>query len=383
MSDKKKHAILSPSSAYRWMRCPGSIVLVKRYPGKTGAYAEEGTEAHGHAAHFLEHGKFEKELDREMSRNLRDYITYVQDEARGQHLMVEQVLPLTWLTGEEDAEGTSDCVIISEDGELLTVIDLKYGAGVKVYVHKNEQLMIYALTAYKQFQLMGDIQRVKMVIHQPRMDHVDDWEISIEELMEFAGDVKLAVAEVRKAEKSNSLDGFLYASEKACRFCPAAGNCPALAQLTVDETGMDFENVDQRELVAPADPHKALLKIPMLEIYAKGVRSAVEADLLAGRGSKFWALEEGKKGRRKWIDEKETEKEMKKLGLKGEEMYEPLCIYSPTQAEKVIKKKKPGVWEKVKELYKQPKGPPSVVAIRDLKEPYTPTTAEDFENVEE
>ena len=64
-------------------------------------------------------------------------------------------------------------------------------------------------------------------------------------------------------------------------------------------------------------------------------------------------------------------------------MYEPKSILSPTQAEKVLKKSKPGVWEAVKKLYSQKKGPPSVVAIKDLKEPYTPVTAEDFDNVEE
>lgn len=377
-----KHAKLSPSSAYRWMRCAGSVVLAARYPGKTSVYAEEGTEAHEHGAHYLTHGKFEKELDREMERNLRDYTTYVLDAAAGHSLMVEQQLPLTWLTGEEGAEGTADGVIITLDGKTLVVIDLKYGAGVKIYVHRNEQLMIYALAALKEYEMMGEFEKVKMVIHQPRLDHVDEWEISVAEIMEFAGEVKLAASEVRKAEKSNTLDGFLHASEKACRFCPAAGNCPALANLVATETGMDFDNVEQKQLITPVDPHKALLAIPMLEIYAKGVRSTVEADLLAGKGSKYWKLIEGKKGNRRWDDEKVVENEMKKLGLKAKEIYEPQSILSPAQAEKAFKKNKPGVWEAIQKLYSQKKGPPSVAAISEPGDPYTPVTAEDFDNVE-
>lgn len=381
MSDGKKHALMSPSSAYRWMVCPGSVPLGARFPKKSSAYADEGTEAHDHAAHYLLKRKFKKDITPEMHRDLEEYIEYVLQAAKGHSLMVEQALPLTWLTGEEDAEGTSDSVIITLDGETLIVVDLKYGAGVKVYVYNNEQLMIYALAALKQFEMMGDFKKVKMVIHQPRMDHVDEWEVDVGTLMEFAGSVKLAAIEVRKAMKSNSLEGFLHAGEKQCRFCPAAGNCPALAQLVVDETGCQFENVEEK-LPVPADPHRALLHVDQIEAWCKATRAAVEADLLAGRGSEFWALEEGKKGNRKWQDEKATEATMKKLKLTPVEMYGEPCIQSPAQAEKALKKKKPGAWEALMKLYSQKKGPPSVVHKKDLKEPYEPVNAEDFDNVE-
>ena len=41
-----QHAILSASSASRWMACPPSARLEQNYENKTSAFAEEGTLAH-------------------------------------------------------------------------------------------------------------------------------------------------------------------------------------------------------------------------------------------------------------------------------------------------------------------------------------------------
>ena len=41
-----KHALLSPSSAARWMRCPASVVVTRDMPEDSSPYAIEGTCAH-------------------------------------------------------------------------------------------------------------------------------------------------------------------------------------------------------------------------------------------------------------------------------------------------------------------------------------------------
>ena len=53
------HALLAPSSAHRWIECPGSVVLSKDIPETTSEYAEEGTFAHAVAAHCLNNPDFE------------------------------------------------------------------------------------------------------------------------------------------------------------------------------------------------------------------------------------------------------------------------------------------------------------------------------------
>ena len=42
----KQHALLSASSAYRWINCPPSAKLQEQYEDKGSAYAEQGTDAH-------------------------------------------------------------------------------------------------------------------------------------------------------------------------------------------------------------------------------------------------------------------------------------------------------------------------------------------------
>ena len=50
------HAQLSPSSAVRWMTCPGSVALCKDIPDTSSASADEGTMMHTVAAHCLAKG---------------------------------------------------------------------------------------------------------------------------------------------------------------------------------------------------------------------------------------------------------------------------------------------------------------------------------------
>ncbi|PZO96964.1 MAG: DUF2800 domain-containing protein, partial [Gardnerella vaginalis] len=41
-----KHALLSPSSAHRWIKCTPSAVLEEKFENTTSVAAEEGTAAH-------------------------------------------------------------------------------------------------------------------------------------------------------------------------------------------------------------------------------------------------------------------------------------------------------------------------------------------------
>jgi hypothetical protein len=56
---------------------------------------------------------------------------------------------------------------------------------VQVDAEQNEQLQLYALGALEQFSMLYDFDSVRLFIHQPRLNHVSEWALSVEELLAF------------------------------------------------------------------------------------------------------------------------------------------------------------------------------------------------------
>ena len=91
--------------------------------------------------------------------------------------------------GNIEGTGIADCILIS--GDLIQVIDFKYGKGVPVSADHNPQLMLYALGAYEGCRLLYGIHRVKLSIVQPRLNNIDEWDCSLEDLLKFGDYVKM------------------------------------------------------------------------------------------------------------------------------------------------------------------------------------------------
>ena len=206
------HAEFAPSSAYRWTSCPGSVALCKGLPDEEGSvYAMEGTIAH-HMAELILTGKkpepdeqeteflYNNKIDLdELLKNVRYYTDYIGGliEGEGVDLFIEQRLDLESVTGEKDAAGTSDCVILrpKKDGSRsMFIIDLKYGTGEKIDAPNNTQLAIYARAAYNYFGMLYDISTVYALIIQPRLDHISEWALSPAELTKFTDEISAAAA---------------------------------------------------------------------------------------------------------------------------------------------------------------------------------------------
>ncbi len=410
------HAKLSPSSAHRWLHCAGSMILEKDLLDSTSEHAELGTAAHYLASECLEQDKDATDflnrriqitsgvavwkdetdlvgqsfftVDLEMTENIQKYLDAVRSQAEGNQLLVEQRVSFGSYIDAQDAFGTSDAIILTPDE--IQVHDLKYGRGVKVDATGNEQLNLYGLGALDEFGVFGDFKKVRKVIHQPRIGHYSEEVVTVEQLEEFAKEVKQSVSYIRALEIGledgdggaiADFEGSFNPGEKQCQWCKAKAVCPALANHLMETMLGEFENLDEVDLqtVVPEATaqivsyendrlSKLYAAIPLFENWIKAVDAAVHEKLHAGEVVPGFKLVEGRKGSRKWSDDKEAEELFKSMRLKTEQMYD-LKVISPTTAAKLQKENiiGPRQWSKVEALITQNDGKPTVAAESDKR----------------
>jgi hypothetical protein len=408
-----KHAVFSPSGFKALMLCPAKPAMERGLPDTSSDYADEGTAAHFLASYCLELGGEPPDyigqeifvgtegettfdplplnrcrvftVDTDMADAVQTYIDTVRDyQGPDGELLVEQALPIGHITGEEDAEGTGDTVILR--GDEIIVSDLKFGRGVEVSAVDNPQLMLYGLGALEKFGLMGDFKRVRMVISQPRITAApSEFVMDVATLVEWGKEIAMPAAHRAAAIMTGNLveEGFepyerATPHPDACRFCKAKGTCPALAasvesalqaeftDLTTKDATAQLQIVEQLvQRVTPDNLGAKMDSVELVEMWCKAIRARCESVLLAGGTVAGYKLVAGKRGNRAWADEAEAEKTLKSFRFKKEQMYD-LKLISPTSAEKLLKAA-PKRWAKVTPLIKQGEGKPSVAPVSDTR----------------
>lgn len=405
------------------MNCPGSLVLEADYPDSSSAFADWGTVAHDLAAKALTQGDALLELskgmhatvedkgvviyrheagekshavDDEMLLCVRTYVADVRQAAEGGTLLVEQRLSFSQFVDVPDQFGTSDAVILSplEDGTFeLQVRDLKGGKGVKVHAEENKQLLLYALGAYGEYSLIYDISRIRVAIHQPRLNHTSEWTCTVEELLAFADEANAAARAVEAAlaaangETGAELIDFLHPSTDACRWCRAKPGCPKLRDAALTEVFGDFDDLDTLtadHTRVPADDELATVysKLDLIEGWISAVRERAFTVLQSGGTLPGYKLVLGKGGARRWADEEQAEAALKSMHLKVDEMYSKKVI-SPTQAERLLAKESPRRWKKLLPLIVLPVGNETIAPESDPRPAvvHEKQIAEDFDDL--
>lgn len=410
------HARLSPSGAERWMECPGSLAMCKGIKDVSSTYAEEGTVAHEVAALCLQEGldpwdffgavfwvwkgkieawkyKDEKKVikrhndsheylvEQDMVEYVTEYVENIQayEALNGARAFYEQKVDFSSVVGVPDSFGTSDAIILTPDEWIIG--DLKYGRGVLVNAEENKQLMIYALGALNTYDLiMPTPPQVRLVIHMPRLEHLSEWVISTDDLIDFGKEVRDAAhTAIKYYDKGlKEKDNALVPGEKQCRFCRAKAICPALNKKVTSEIIDAFDDEDEPDdtpvkALDSDDIAEAHNNIPLVEMWIKAVKAELYRRLMDGKSVEGYKLIEGRKGNRKWVgDEKEIEKQLKKwFDLDEDDIYTK-SFQGPPAVEKLVNKKDKK-WKKLTDEYvTQNPGKPSVAKADAKGKEYTP-----------
>ncbi len=368
----RAHAVLSASSAHRWLFCTPSARLEQDFENTSSEAAAEGTAAHALAEHKLKR-LLKRRSKRpsstydsdEMEEHTDSYVAFVQEQlaevkrkCRDPIVLIEQRLDLS--TYAPESFGTADC-IIAGDG-TLHVIDFKYGAGVLVDAEHNPQMMLYALGALRLFDSLYTINTVAMSIYQPRRENVSTWMISVTELMTWAED------ELRpRAQQAFEGEGE-YCAGTWCVFCRAAVRCRARAAEKMKLAQQEFS---LPPLLTDEEIAGVLHQLPDLVKWANEIMAYATGEAVShGKEWPGFKLVEGR-SIRKYTSEEEVARVAKDAGYT--DIYEHKII-SITAMEKLMGKK--DFQDILGGLVTKPPGKPTLVADTD-KRPAIKTSAED------
>lgn len=363
---ERDHALLSASSAHRWLACPPSAVAAEAYPPQDTAHTREGTTAHEVAEiiarAMINDQDFTAELEakgKEVTREMVDcaisYAAYIEEQfkAPGATVLLERRVDFSlWVP---EGFGTCDCIILQ--GDTLTIIDYKYGEGVAVSAVDNPQLKLYALGALNDFGFMTEPKKVEMHIFQPRMDNTSTDTITVDELMEWGEKVVKPTAAKAFKGKGDHKPG------EHCRFCPHAGKCRALTKVCTDYV----ETHSLRVAVPVLAPHEVaeVLKMePLISLWLKRIKEQALTTLMDGGEVPGYKVVEGKLGNRKWTDELKVAEALKAAGYQLDDITETKLL-SPAAMDKAIGKKRAA--ELLTALIDRAPGNPTIVPVTDAR----------------
>lgn len=390
----RKHALLSASSAHRWLACTPSAKLEEQFPDTESEAAAEGTLAHELAEMKVRNYFFTKEFGKlklnnavkklsenelwkdEMHGYTDEYLDYIRDTALSLKSMpsvrIEQRVYFKEYThadpkDEIEGSGIADCILLY--GDTVHVIDFKYGKGVPVCAEENPQLMRYALGAYQAYRMLYPISKAKLAIVQPRLDTISEWECPVDDLLKFGEYVKERAALAIKG------DGDYSPGKDACRFCRASAQCRARAE---ENVRLAFFTDKHPPLISNEEVGQYLEKGEDVAKWLEKLKEYALKECLAGKTVPGWKAVEGRGGR-EWTDIDTAFDRLIKSGLAPEEMLWERKPLTAPQTEKLIGKK--DFQESVGEFVIKKPGKPALARESDKRPAITNkvTAAEAFQ----
>lgn len=382
------HALLSPSSAHRWLNCPLAPRLEATLPEKPSEYAREGTVAHS-VCEITAKKKFKKVKAAEYNRVIKKLKTDAVWDDEMLHTAETYVEHLTELAMEfanepyiafevkvdisdyvPEAFGRCDCVMFG--GDTLIITDYKHGKGVPVSPDENPQLMLYALGALKLYKpLFGvALKKVAVYIDQPRIGAYDGWTCTMDELLAWGESVK------PKAQMAFMGFGEYHAGDW-CRFCRANGICKAQAEQQIGAFD-DFSAAvgNPTALLSPSEMGEVLKRGETLVSWYETVREKALESLLNGEKIPGYKVVEGR-STRCWTDQDKALDKLQESGVDRAVIYDSIPK-TLAQLEKLLGTAR--FRELVGEFVTKPQGKPTLALETDSRKEFN-SAAADFAGV--
>lgn len=169
-----------------------------------------------------------------------------------------------------------------------------------------------------------------MTIHQPRLDHIDSDEMTVDDLLKWAEEYlapRAALAAKGEGE---------FVSGEHCRFCRAGATCKARAEANLELARHDFCDAF---LLSHDEIGDILGRIDELVSWAKDIKDYA-LDQALNHSVKFpgWKLVEGRSNRA-YSDDCKVAEVLVKANYPEEKIYKPSEILGITAMEKEIGKK--------------------------------------------
>jgi hypothetical protein len=425
----REHAQWSASSTDRNWNCSGAMALTMDLPETTNEAADWGTCCHQISEKCLREGtqasdyigttekgkKYEFEVDEEMAETAQMYVDYVRRQVidaapKGTNpsglLQIEQRFSLAALNPPFEAGGTGDAVIYHPTEKMIEVVDLKGGRGVVVEAKGNPQLRTYGLGAMLANPSLK-VEKIKVTIVQPRAGHKDgrirSEEFHVADLVEWTTDLMAAMersaqalADMEKVD-CNLIPQALWnkvhlKAGDHCKFCKAAGFCPALEQRALDAAGVWFDDLDQPRLsnspdtLSPERASQLLDAADMIGDWINAVRAYWHGEAESGVEIPNYILVP-KEGREKWNDDAAAKAAAAKAvaaGVPTEKVWNDPKPRTPKQIrDALVKAKKGDVADEIKALSgSESKGTNLVRETKTTRPAVTPSVHKHLSNLD-
>lgn len=375
----RAHARLSPSSASRYLRCPGSVNFLADFeddgagiPAKEGtilhAICEDacktGKEAYDYVGEVWEYQKHVLEFTEELADYMQPGLDRIAAFDGFETVFEHRVKLHRWMPGQF---GTLDVGNVGEDE--VVIWDWKWGFA-PVSPVENDQLRIYAMGFWDNVvRHISDAKRFRLIIEQPRAPGGGgEWVVTLDELLAFGEDVR------KLAERTYDADAPRVPGKVQCEYCPGARTmlCPEYSAYNLEMVRDEFDDIDD-EIVDGVPMRTRRIKSLTIEqkcfiVENRGMidkfLDRVHADVLdeALRGNRTPGLKAalGRNPPRKWYRPDDAEARLR--ATLDDDAY-TRKVLSPTQAEKILP---PRQYQRLRSLVDH--GEPKTILVSELDE---------------